>query len=105
MNLIEKYGSYEAVKQAAANYRNSGDALTAEKFERACLEYRRQHNIFEKEDFVIHAFYKDSKVQRVEGVAGNYIHVFSHDESYQYKAYGPDFRHATPEEIKAGRRL
>ena len=73
--------------------------------EKAALEYRRQHNIFEKEDFVVHIFYKDSKVQRVKGVAGDYIHVFSHDESYQYKAYGPDFRHATDEEIKAGKRL
>lgn len=72
---------------------------------KANLEYRRQHNIFEKEDFVVHIFYKGSKVQRVKGVAGDYIYVFSHDESYQYKAYGPDFRHATDAEIKAGKRL
>ena len=72
---------------------------------KANLEYRRQHNIFEKEDFVVHIFYKGSKVQRVKGVAGDYIHVFSHDESYQYKAYGPDFRHATDAEIKAGKGL
>lgn len=103
MNLIEQLGGYEYLngfyKRAVAH----GFTLTEIKEE--LLKYRRQHNIFEKEDFVVHIFYKDSKVQRVKGVAGDYIHVFSHDESYQYKAYGPDFRHATDEEIKAGKRL
>ena len=99
--LIENLGGYESAKY---KLRDNG-SLHAERLKKALLEYRRQHNIFEKEDFVVHIFYKGSKVQRVKGVAGDYIHVFSHDESYQYKAYGPDFRHATDAEIKAGKRL
>ena len=99
MNLIEQLGGYEAAKAEGEKW-GFDDFLNNQ-----LLEYRRQHNIFEKEDFVVHIFYKDSKVQRVKGVAGDYIYVFSHDESYQYKAYGPDFRHATDEEIKAGKRL
>ena len=113
MSLIEQLGGYERAKAFlnATSYtidelimmQRSG--LRTQHVEKALLEYRRQHNIFEKEDFVVHIFYKGSKVQRVKGVAGDYIYVFSHDESYQYKAYGPDFRHATDAEIKAGKRL
>ena len=102
MNLIERLGGYEKAKQ---KYSERPFDLAWSDIGQALLDYRRQHNIFEKEDFVVHIFYKGSKVQRVKGVAGDYIHVFSHDESYQYKAYGPDFRHATDEEIKAGKRL
>ncbi|MDC4837386.1 hypothetical protein OHV81_03130 [Acinetobacter baumannii] len=53
MSLIDNFG-YDAVKGAGINYRNSGDPVTAEKFEIACLEYRRNHNIYEKGDWVIH---------------------------------------------------
>ena len=113
MNLIEQLGGYERAKDGLHRLKlekkdllTCGDLVVVEsEIDAALIEYRRQHNIFEKEDFVVHIFYKDSKVQRVKGVAGDYIHVFSHDESYQYKAYGPDFRHATDAEIKAGKRL
>lgn len=115
MNLIEQLGGYEKAKEILSRERNSenidpviylnGNEILIDAICDALLEYRRQHNIFEKEDFVVHIFYKGSKVQRVKGVAGDYIYVFSHDESYQYKAYGPDFRHANDEEIKAGKRL
>lgn len=52
-NLIEQLGGYEAAKVAALNYKNSGDILAAKKFERACLEYRRAHNIFEVGDSIV----------------------------------------------------
>ena len=104
MNLIERLGGYENAKERGKR-ENVLDDHDFNYIQKALLQHRRQHNIFEKEDFVVHIFYKDSKVQRVKGVAGDYIHVFSHDESYQYKAYGPDFRHATDAEIKAGKRL
>lgn len=104
MDLIEQLGGYERAKIIQGS-REMGGLPADFDLEDALLQYRRQHNIFEKEDFVVHIFYKGSKVQRVKGVAGDYIHVFSHDESYQYKAYGPDFRHATDAEIKAGKRL
>ena len=53
MNLIDQFG-YDAVKGAGTNYRNSGDPVTAEKFEIACLEHRKNHNIYEKGDRVIY---------------------------------------------------
>jgi len=107
MNLIEQLGGYERAKHEFEMIKEMKPIYPGEieTNDRLLLEYRRQHNIFEKEDFVVHIFYKDSNVQRVKGVAGDYIYVFSHDESYQYKAYGPDFRHATDAEIKAGKRL
>ena len=103
MNLIEQLGGYGRAKDALElplDYGFSDDDIKA-----ALLEYRRQHNIFEVGDWVVHIFYKDSMLQRIKGVDGNYIYVLSHDESYQYKAYSPDFRHATDAEIKAGKRL
>lgn len=108
MNLIEQLGGYEAVKGAAQNYRNS-----AEKFERAMLKYRRQHNIFEVGDKVIIESYRNTYItcgrpsqysigdlMLIHIVDGNVIE----DDDYNFIDYR-DVRHATDEEIEAGKRL
>ena len=102
MNLIEQLGWYEYLngfyKRAVAH----GFTLTEIKEE--LLEYRRQHNIFEVDDYIIH----DGELKvfamwssAAEGCA--YI-GYAYAENGEM-AHKDEFRHATPEEIKAGRRL
>ena len=102
MNLIEQLGGYEHLngfyKRAVAH----GFTLTEIKEE--LLKYRRQHNIFEPDDYIIH----DGELKvfamwssAVEGCA--YIgYAYAEDGEMAHK---DEFRHATDAEIKAGRRL
>ena len=102
MNLIEQLGGYEHLngfyKRAVAH----GFALTEIKEE--LLKYRRQHNIFETDDYIIH----DGELKvfamwssAVEGCA--YI-GYAYAENGEM-AHKDEFRHAADEEIKAGKRL
>lgn len=107
MNIFEKYGSYEAVKQAALNYKNSGDMVTAAGLELQCLEYRRQHNIFEEFDMLVYMEISNiSKIYRMVSVKPNsegYIWMMGKGglvyENIKY------LTHANDEEIAAGKRL
>ena len=108
MNLVTDYinelGGYEVAKKKntswllnhGENWRNVKDATL--------LEYRRQHNIFEPDDYIIH----DGELKvfamwssAVEGCA--YI-GYAYAENGEM-AHKDEFRHATDEEIKAGKRL
>jgi hypothetical protein len=102
VNLIEQLGGYEHLngfyKRAVAH----GFTLTEIKEE--LLKYRRQHNIFETDDYIIH----DGELKvfamwssAVEGCA--YI-GYAYAENGEM-AHKDEFRHATDEEIKAGKRL
>ena len=102
MNLIEQLGGYEHLngfyKRAVAH----GFTLTEIKEE--LLKYRRQHNIFEPDDYIIH----DGELKvfaiwssAVEGCA--YI-GYAYAENGEM-AHKDEFRHATDAEIKAGKRL
>lgn len=102
MNLIEQLGGYEYLngfyKRAVAH----GFTLTEIKEE--LLKYRRQHNIFEPDDYIIH----DGELKvfamwssAVEGCA--YI-GYAYAENGEM-AHKDEFRHATDAEIKAGKRL
>ena len=94
MNLIEQLGGYEHLngfyKRAVAH----GFALTEIKEE--LLKYRRQHNIFEVGDKVVvkaETFWpEDYLIQTVW-------------QEHIGKWYMSAWRHATDEEIKAGKRL
>ena len=114
MNLIEKYGSYDAAKakqQELSKIAADPQLLLVGKIikeigeiEIALLEYRRQHNIFEPDDYIIH----DGELKvfamwssAVEGCA--YI-GYAYAENGEM-AHKDEFRHATDAEIKAGRRL
>ncbi len=102
MNLIEQLGGYEYLngfyKRAVAH----GFTLTEIKEE--LLKYRRQHNIFEPDDYIIH----DGELKvfamwssAVEGCA--YI-GYAYAENGEM-AHKDEFRHATDAELKAGKRL
>lgn len=102
MNLIEQLGGYEKVSKAVKKIDIRSDRY--KKLKAALLEYRRQHNIFEPDDYIIHD--DELKVfamwsSAVEGCA--YI-GYAYAENGEM-AHKDEFRHATDAEIKAGRRL
>ena len=112
MNLIEQLGGYERAKDGLHRLKlekkdllTCGDFVVVEsEIDAALIEYRRQHNIFETDDYIIH----DGELKvfamwssAVEGCA--YI-GYAYAENGEM-AHKDEFRHATDEEIKAGRRL
>ena len=112
MNLIERLGGYERAKDGLHRLKlekkdllTCGDLVVVEsEIDAALLEYRRQHNIFEPDDYIIH----DGELKvfamwssAVEGCA--YI-GYAYAENGEM-AHKDEFRHATDEEIKAGKRL
>lgn len=115
MDLIEKLGGYDSVKNAALNYRNSGDVVTARKFEKECLKYRRANNIFEVNDQVvlINKPHSSSSLHRVlavnapttiqlcpiNQVTGNDLVILGFMASPYY------LRHATDAEFDANHRI
>lgn len=85
MNLIEQLGGYEAAKAEGEKWGFDGflnDQL---------LSYRRQHNIFEVGDPYVFTekYSKESVIHKVDSLNSGKGCI----------------RHATDEEIKAGRRL
>lgn len=102
MNLIEQLGGYEYLNEFYKRAVAHGFTLTEIKEE--LLKYRRQHNIFEPDDYIIH----DGELKvfamwssAVEGCA--YI-GYAYAENGEM-AHKDEFRHATDAEIKAGKRL
>ena len=112
MNLIEQLGGYERAKDGLHRLKlekkdllTCGDFVVVEsEIDAALIEYRRQHNIFETDDYIIH----DGELKvfamwssAVEGCA--YI-GYAYAENGEM-AHKDEFKHATDEEIKAGKRL
>ena len=112
MNLIEQLGGYERAKDGLHRLKlekkdllTCGDLVVVEsEIDAALIEYRRQHNIFETDDYIIH----DGELKvfamwssAVEGCA--YI-GYAYAENGEM-AHKDEFRHATDAEIKAGRKL
>lgn len=111
MNLIEQLGGYEAAKEKYQALSDS-DMITIgpvefsakDYFEDELLEYRRQHNIFEVGDHFIN--YADDAVYTALSIdQNNRMHGKSGDKNVwtYFGRFG--LRHATDEEIKAGKRL
>lgn len=95
MNLIEMLGGYEQAKAFLA-------AIEYKHVEKALLAYRRENNIFEVGDKVVHHKFSNMKIYEVCEINGDLITVFWDRKSHSFSS---DIRHATDEEIKAGRRL
>lgn len=97
MSLIEQLGGYEAAKAQGEEW-GFDDFLNNQ-----LLEYRRQHNIFERNDYVVN---RDIKYSDELNIVSS-----SNDKALWFfgKIYGgfvkSQFRHATDAEIKAGKRL
>ena len=111
MNLIEQLGGYERAKDGLHRLKlekkdllTCGDLVVVEsEIDAALIEYRRQHNIFERNDYVVN---KDIKYSDELNIVSA-----SNDKALWFfgKIYGgfvkSQFRHATDAEIKAGKRL
>lgn len=99
MNLIEQLGGYAQAKSLRAlpvTTYDCGVRFSREELERAMLEYRRQHNIFEIEDKVVvkaEPFWPEDYLIQTVG------------QEHIGKWYMSAWRHATDAEIKAGKRL
>ncbi|MCV2444769.1 hypothetical protein ACG907_02735 [Acinetobacter bereziniae] len=60
---------------------------------------------FKVGDFVVRRAGLDRELHKIEIVKDLDIKIFSQDMSHSFWAFRGLFKHATPEEIKAGRRL
>ena len=117
MNLIEKYGSYDAAKakqQELSKIAADPQLLLVGKIikeigeiEIALLEYRRQHNIFEVGDKVV--FRECSGIggasDAIDLMTVKSIDAFGVRMTNSLCPWAIQIRHATDAEIKAGRRL
>lgn len=117
MNLIDKLG-YDFAKQI---YRENidefiGDAsgvtvkvigmeFTHDDLEKALLEHRRQHNIFEVGDKVVLISNSDDDIFEYTEYSKNLdLHFFESKNNYGHASLS-NIRHATDAEIEAGCRL
>ena len=131
MNLIEQLGGYEKVKSirdinikefdgdaSGVTIHYMGNSITQEDLEKSLLEHRRQHNIFEVGDKVVSDFYQLDSLFCVSHVCvlDEFIYsnkvlldgdVFTTKDKLkgECRFLFEEIRHATDEEIKAGRRL
>ena len=103
MNLIEQLGGYEETKKHL-------DSCWCDDENRAyilkkLLEYRRQHNIFEVGDKVVFKPERsdDFDLYTIDRVLDGGSFLCVNDYRQAFKSIS--FRHATNEEIKAGKRL
>ena len=110
MNLIEQLGGYEKAKDHRdylidfGNEFNRPNKYEVNKINNALLEYRRQHNIFEVGDSFVN--YADDAIYTALSIdQNNRMHGKSGDKNVwtYFGRFG--LRHATDEEIKAGKRL
>ena len=104
--LIENLGGYESAK---SKFRDNG-SLHAERLKKALLEYRRQHNIFEVGDAVIRKWNGRLYYLIVDIDNDGQEFLIHHDKGAKFKDCRIfdnicNFKHATDEEIKAGKRL
>lgn len=103
MSLIERLGGYGAAKLEGKEW-GFDDFLL-----RKLLEYRRENNIFEHGDYIVWLFdYEPAHLYQVKYITEN---GYSYGNDWGWygvlsnEGVGYNFRHATDEEIKAGRRL
>lgn len=102
MNLIEKLGGYlqaKALRALPAETYDCGVKFSRDELERAMLEHRRQNNIFEVGDKVVHFKFSDRNIYEVCEVKDSLIVVKLHRKSYSFKC---DIRHANDKEIAQG---
>ena len=101
MNLIERLGGYENAKERGKR-ENVLDDHDFNYIQKALLQHRRVHNIFEVGDKVIKTHPKNTILWPVLGVYKN-GGVWLDYKGFCWKP--PRVRHATDAEIKAGKRL
>ena len=117
MNLIEQLGGYEAAKRYAESRNGADNTGVYDSLQAALLEYRRANNIYEVGDWVVLCNWdNNSNLYKISRV---YEHKFHNGDGYVKSSFvynlkefpfdhwfnKQDIRHATNEEIEAGKRL
>lgn len=114
MNLIERLGGYEKTKDHRdylidfGNEFNRPNKYEVNKINNALLKYRRQHNIFEVGDKVVFTDILNSCVVTFESTETDPMQIVwltYPDGTAGYVFHLNKIKHATDEEIKAGKRL
>ena len=110
MNLIERLGGYERAKHEFEMIKEMKPIYPGEieTNDRLLLEYRRQHNIFEVGDKVVFTDILNSCVVTFESTETNPMQIVwltYPDGTAGYVFHLNKIKHATDEEIKAGKRL
>lgn len=105
MNLIEQLGGYDKAKAEFKALKKHPELYSGEfaKNDALLLEHRRTNNIFEIGDNVVYA---DAEFYEVVGIQGSRnIAVKVINSDFTMSIVSKHCRHATGEEIEAGRRL
>lgn len=116
MSLIEQLGGYERAKDGLHRLKlekkdllTCGDLVVVEsEIDAALLEYRRQHNIFEVGDKVVFTDILNSCVVTFKSTETDPMQIVwltYPDGTAGYVFHLNKIKHATDEEIKAGKRL
>ena len=110
MNLIEQLGGYEQAKHEFEMIKEMKPIYPGEieTNDRLLLEYRRQHNIFEVGDKVVFTDILNSCVVTFESTETDPMQIVwltYPDGTAGYVFHLNKIKHATDEEIKAGKRL
>ena len=111
MNLIEQLGGYEEAKDTQRQRALSGLLHDYDwELHSALLEYRRQNNIFEVGDKVVLAqSYSLDTVHKIKRIENLTPHIKGSETTYFLEnslgCWLFQIKHATDEEIKAGKRL
>ena len=119
MNLIEQLGGYEKAKEKMddichtldnSELLGGGDAREGlyerlESIDKALLEYRRQHNIYEVGDKVVSTLNGDDFWMNIICVIDGFHKSMIITKGGGHVIHHYEFRHATDEEIAAGKRL
>jgi len=106
MNLIEVLGGYDAAKKFTND--ECADGFDVQSLRYELLEYRRQHNIFEIDDYVVNE--RPNTIEAVFQVETS-TPKLKKPKTLRCGRWGNypvgcnSVRHATDAEIKAGRRL
>ena len=103
MNLIEQLGGYERAKSIADC--KSGIVHPTQQLLDALLEYRREHNIFEVGDKVVSTLDGDEDWKNAVCEILAFHKKMAITTGFSCAIHHYDYRHATDEEIAAGRRL
>ena len=97
MNLIEQLGGYEKAKVILQAVGREHDAML--------LEYRRQHNIYEIGDKIVSTLDGSEDWENAICEILAFYKKMAITTGFSCAIHHYDYRHATPEEIKAGCRL
>ena len=101
--MIEQLGGYERAK-SIANCK-SGIVHPTQQLLDALLEYRREHNIFEVGDKVVSTLDGDEDWKNAVCEILAFHKKMAITTGFSCAIHHYDYRHATDEEIAAGRRL